>query len=234
MSFSWEKDGLAQEDDPSGGATLAAKGVFGLQSSYETNPPRRLQFTLRPSLIQNVQTRAEYDRLPKIMGLAFEVRPDLPTCLIGERAWEEVRRAYESGAMGWLSGSRRTLPSYDDLIRTSTRKEIWDGRMIFLYECVLEAPAGLPASERFDWGPKVPMVHFGVGRDLNPDFCCVGLEFLRHGMLCWKEGRTYFFPARVEHEIWSDFRRSRQFRIDNPTPVGNHPSPPPAKVVGIS
>ena len=232
MSIFCRTPGTTHHADRLGGATLAADGLFAKLPAMPPSAFRHLSLNLLLSLGGLPSALLDKRRMPRIQGIDFEVRPDLPCCLIGEGIWEMIRRNYSTGVMNFPLGGPRTLPPYGVLISTGLRKTSWHGMMLSFHHGAFEAPVTLDPAHRFDWGKTIPLVYFGVSKQLNPQMCCLGYEFLSHGILCWQAGRTYFFPAQTDQEIWADFKTSRQFKVENPTPLSATGSNTSIKLLG--
>lgn len=199
--------GNVHREDYQGPAALAAEGVFGLDATGKLSFPR-IGLDLLLVLNRIVRHRGDMALIPRIRGIYYEVRPDLPCCLIGKDVWDEIRKAYCAGAMGFAGGSS-SLPTYGDLLR-GPQKVSWNGILLVCHGCAFDAPLTLEQSRRFDWGRTIPLVRFGVSEGLDRQTCCLGYEFLSNGVVCRQHERTYFFPAQIDLEIWADFTKSRK------------------------
>jgi len=118
----------------------------------------------------------------RVPSLRFEVRPDLRYSLIGSNIWNR-----------W----KLDIPDY-----TSTWEKITTPNDIFFIRYRI---AGLRAalwSPCFAWKRKVPQIFIGLNDRMNPDICCLGRDFLKMGILCWRGNQSFFFPMYQTPEIW--------------------------------
>lgn len=133
-------------------------------------------------------------KFPRIQDVPFEVRVDLRGCYMGRNIWDTLSGLYEGASDQDTKGNRVKLRPYDnplphmathisticDEIRSIPFKA--RGLQVLLGGDSLKQPY---CSE---------VVNLCVSDDIPPDMCCLGMDFLSRGVLCFEGACTYFFP----------------------------------------
>jgi hypothetical protein len=130
-------------------------------------------------------------RSPRIPAVRFELRPDLRHAMLGRDVW------------GRLQATAKTLPrpfNLPDYAETQAHLARRQGTVLLqpgLRLALLRVAVGSPV---VSWSDSHPAWWFelrvGLSNDLPGNVCVLGSDILRHGLLCWDNGVSYFFHRR--------------------------------------
>ncbi len=197
--MSWAIQKSARPDSYDGASRLIVDGEANARGTYakplaNSAPVLNLDLIWAPSA---AAYQANPRRWPRITGWGFEVRPDLPFSLIGQGHWDEIVRLYNDGVFPQHLSAPRRLPDYTTLLQRAATLVLVRGAVVKVHMFQLVGKVR-GRGEDFAWPTTpAPLFRIGLGIGLNPNLCCVGLDFLRAGLLCWDDDRlTHFFPRQ--------------------------------------
>lgn len=203
MNFLCAREG--KENLEYGEGRLTARGLFGQDT---TEGRRQLTFDLFLTGFRNQGVFAgNLNTFPIIPQVRFNICPDRPYSLIGKGVWDNWRDEITKKAPKMRNAPKGGLPPYEDIMKGHTSAKlsntVYEGGLLSWLRVAIASP-------HFSWGRTVPEFHIGIGSRLPSDMCCLGSDFLKHGILCWVAsdalrkglGCTFFFPPQSDEEVW--------------------------------
>jgi len=198
-------------DVATGCATLKADGI---STRDGVSGLRQLAFDLHLVGFLNLRvTPHNLNRFPMIPSVYFEVRPDLPVSLVGKDVWARWQEMYNSGPLQIIEHPLEapcSLPPYREAGTFNRSYNV-------LGNTTLLSTLRISLKHRcFKWGSSIPELFIGLSDRLPPDICCLGIDFLQHGLVAWDDGYTFFFPPEVKQDTWASLNH---FSTVNPTVI---------------